>query len=214
MVRISLDVEGVLSNTHKAVCARSEQVTEEMMQEWGFPTEDDYKEFMHVSQNLWHNHHEEIPPMESGATFREVTSGLRDYGHTVDIVTHRHNLTGELADSFESEYGYSPVEVDEQVKAWLDYYTVEYDNFLAPSEEKDELDYDVYVDDKPALAERIANDPERVIALRDRPYNQDVDDSSIRVERINSLDELLFQLTDHYTVEAVRDLCAPPQKVK
>lgn len=194
MLRISLDVEGVLSNTKEAAYERSDILEPPLPQQWEFPTEEEYDEYMHVSQNLWHNHYEEIPPMESWHTLHQVTYELSKT-HQVDIVTHRHN-------------------VDEQIKEWLDLHDVVYDNFHSPVDEKDELDYDIYVDDKPALAERIAEDPERVIYLRDQPHNRHVDVSRERVERVESLEEVLFWLTDHYTLEWISDLTAASERTK
>lgn len=185
MLRIALDVEGVLSNTHKAAVERSDRLKPEHNEQWGYPG-DLYEEFMHVSQNLWHNHHEQIPPMEDPDTLHQATKELAAE-HKVDIVTHRRN-------------------VDEQVQTWLADHGVVYDEFRAPSVEKDELDYDVYIDDKPALAERIINDPERVIVLRDRPYNEHIDDSQERIERAYSLTKPLFMFTDPYTVAHVKNL--------
>lgn len=188
MLQIALDVEGVLSNTHKAAYERSDILKPEHDEEWGFPTEELYDEFMHVSQNLWHNHWEKIPPMEDPKVLQDVTESLYEYGHTVDIVTHRRN-------------------VDDQVQAWLDDKRIVYKEFHAPSEEKDELDYDLYVDDKPALAERIKNDPQRAIVLRDRPYNQSVETiGEPRIERVHTLKTLKYIVTDYYNAKHIQQI--------
>lgn len=187
MLHISLDVEGVLADTHRAVYEETEAVPP-APRDWSFESEEVLSEFMTVSDDLWQNRHEEIPPMDDSDTIHEVTKALIDHGHRVDIVTHRQNA-------------------DEQMKAWLDSHNAVYDVFHSPTCEKNLLAYDVYIDDKPALAEAVIEDPRKVIALYARPYNNHIDVRSDRVERIVTLREVQYMLTNPTTVDAVQSLC-------
>lgn len=177
-LRVALDVEGVLSDTHSITTERSDKLEPWMNEQWGFP-DDLYDEFMHVSNNLWHNHYEEIPPQSDN--IGEASDKLIDAGYKVDIVTHRHNQ-------------------DEQVKAWLDMHDVHYRHFLTPSCSKIECDYDIYVDDKPALAEKVAQRDDKWMVIIDQQYNRDVPYSE-HVERATDAYSASLVLSDPYVME-------------
>lgn len=155
---IALDVEGVLADTHAATAERSDRLTREQCPppNWDFESEEQLQHFLHVSQNLWHNHHEQIPPVpqRNGWDIGWATMKLSKF-HNVDILTSR-------------------TEVDEQMQQWLDSEGVHYDNFYATSghtADKTEYgDYDVHIDDSPSVAQDALTDG-RAVFLPRRPYN-------------------------------------------
>lgn len=175
---IALDVEGVLADSHAATADRSDFLEDEHCPppDWDFPSEDHYEEFMHVSQNLWHNHAHHIPPMVDGL-WKETRRLARR--HNVDIVTHRSG-------------------VDDQVREWLDGYNIHYENFhVARGDKTDVGDYHVHVDDSPQVA-RDALESGRSVVLIDRPYNQRLDyeiQHEPFVRRVSDLSEAAEVLT-------------------
>lgn len=165
---IALDVEGVLADSHAATAARSDFLEPEECPppDWDFPSDDHYEEFMHVSQNLWHNHNHEIPPMVDNLWKPTRRLARR---HNVDIVTHRQN-------------------VDAQVVEWLRGYNVYYEDFHVSKGHKTDVDdYDVHVDDSPNVAADALSDGRHVVLI-DRPYNQSVEDSN-RLTRVSDVSE-------------------------
>lgn len=154
-LRIALDVEGVLADTHTATAERSDMLEPHECPPpgWDFPTEEHYDEFMHVSQNLWHNHAHHIPPMEDGLW--KAVGKLHRFHH-VDIVTHRKN-------------------VDRQIQEWLAGYNIEYDEFHTSAGNKTDVgDYHVHIDDSPNVVTDVLEN-NRSILVVDRPYNQDIE---------------------------------------
>lgn len=149
---IALDVEGVLADSHAATAERSDFLEPEHCppNNWDFPSEDHYEEYMHVSQNLWHNHAHHIPPMADDLWKDTRTLSRR---HNVDIVTHRSG-------------------VDEQVREWLDGYNIHYEDFHVAGRDKTDVgEYDVHIDDSPQVAQD-ALESGRSVVLIDRPYNE------------------------------------------
>jgi len=165
---VALDIEGVLADTHARTEERSDLLEPEHCPpvDWDFPTEEHMDEFLHVSQNLWHNHNHTIPPMVDD--LRTPTRAL-SRAHNVDIVTHRSN-------------------VDNQLREWLDGYGVDYNDFIvAKGNKSDAGDYDVHIDDSPRVAaDAVSSD--RYCILIDRPYNQHVKPHT-RLERVSDVAE-------------------------
>jgi hypothetical protein len=178
-LRIALDVEGVLADTHAVTAEHSDLLDADEVPPQNYDFEhlgqEHYDEYMHVSQNLWHNHNHRIPPMQDGLW--KATRTLNNL-HDVDILTAR---TG----------------VDRQVQDWLDGYNVRYNEFIVtddPRSDKTEYgDYDVHIEDSPqvtmdALTER------RWVVLVDRPYNLHIGGS--RVRRVSGVTEAASMLSD------------------
>lgn len=164
---IALDVEGVLSDTHKATAERSDMLEPKHCppKNWDFPTEEHHEEFMHVSQNLWHNHNHLIPPTEDG--LGKATSILNEV-HNVDVVTHR---TG----------------VDNQIREWLRGYGIVYDDFISTRKSKSDIgDYDIHIDDSPNVVDDVAGNG-RVVYMVERPYNseKELPKGALRVRGVN-----------------------------
>lgn len=165
---IALDVEGVLADTHAATAARSDFLEPEECPppDWDFPSDEHYEEFMHVSQNLWHNHNHEIPPMV-GNLWKPTRRLARR--HNVDIVTHRQN-------------------VDSQVVEWLKGYNVYYEDFHVSKGHKTDVgEYDVHIDDSPNVAADALSDGRHVVLI-DRDYNRSVEETN-RLTRVSDVSE-------------------------
>lgn len=189
-LQIALDVEGVLADSHLATARKSDVLDEDEVppHQYNFGDDGLLDEYMHVSQNVWHNHNHLIPPMEDGLW--KATKCLARH-HTVDIVTSR---TG----------------VDRQVQEWLDGYNIAYDDFIVTnrprSNKTDYGDHDVHIDDSPNVA-RDALDVNRGVFLVDRPYNTDfgrLTDSRLR--RVSGVTEVADMLTDPDYLSGVRGL--------
>lgn len=165
---IALDVEGVLADTHAATAERSDFLEEQHCPppDWEFPTDEHFEEFMHVSQNLWHNHTHEIPPMVENLW--KPTRRLSRV-HNVDIVTSRTN-------------------VDSQILDWLDAYGVYYEDFHVATGPKTDIGhYDIHIDDSPHVAADALTDHRHVVLI-DRPYNQSVEETN-RLTRVSDVSE-------------------------
>jgi uncharacterized HAD superfamily protein len=177
-LRIALDVEGVLADSHAATAERSDMLDKRHTppQNYDFGDQDLIDEYMHVSSNVWHNHTHEIPPMQDGL-WRSTRTLNRL--HNVDILTAR-------------------VGQDDRVRTWLDGYNVHYDNFIStqhPRSNKTEYgDYDVHIDDSPDVAADVV-EAGRYLLLVDRPYNKDIDNSNL-VERVSGVSEAADLLSD------------------
>lgn len=96
----------------------------------------------------------------------------------------------ELGDRFHITVVTSQPDDDEIVhgkKMWLDRHGIPRDGFrtVGKGETKAALNYDVYIDDKPALPQRVAElNPDARMFLRDRPYNQGAVGPYTRVESV------------------------------
>lgn len=130
-LRIALDLEGVLADTHVPVIDHSDMLTEESFHEWDF-ADDELDEFLDTLVHVWAEHTFDIPPSEEGLA--EKVDTLRMMGHDVDLVT---NTPGASND----------------VIPWLEYHGIECDRYRFPGPEtnKEELDYDIYIDDNPYM---------------------------------------------------------------
>jgi hypothetical protein len=182
---IALDVEGVLSNTHRATADRSDMLTRGQCPptDWEFETKEHYQEFMHVSQNLWHNHYDEIPPMEPTL---EAATHLLSQHHNVDIVTHRSG-------------------VKKQMRDWLDSQNIIYNDFYVSSGHKtDTVDADVHIDDSPVVIDDVQRN-NRFAFIVAHEYNKGIalsDDIWI----VSGVTEAANLLSDPTVVERVRSL--------
>jgi len=184
-LRIALDVEGVLADSHAATAARSDMLDEQHVppQNYDFGDQDLIDEYMHVSSNVWHNHTHEIPPMQEGLW--KATRTLNRL-HDVDILTAR-------------------VGQDDKVRTWLDAYNVHYDTFIStqhPRDNKTEYgDYDVHIDDSPDVTADVVEAGQYML-LVDRPYNQGIEDSSL-VQRVSGVSAAADLLSDPSVVSEI-----------
>jgi uncharacterized protein len=75
--------------------------------------------------------------------------------------------------------------VRSDVKSWLDGKAIPY-NEIVYSQKKTELDYDVFIDDSPLVAEALSE--QKICLVYDQPWNQNIEKSKSVIKRINSLE--------------------------
>lgn len=143
-MRIALDLDGVLADLNHTIVEKTEYTMSDFEQ-WDKP---DYNHFMSEASRVWDDHWDEIPPVEQNLDYK--TAQLAS-NHHVDIVT---NTVGS----------------DEAVTQWLDEHGIVFEEIVRPysqGTDKQHLDYDAYIDDKPAMAGEVG-----VLYLRDQLWNQ------------------------------------------
>lgn len=158
MSNVAIDLDGTLADIHTPAIERADGIS--AYRPDSFDSED-WKEYKHRSQNVWHNHSDEIQLVENCAP--EVVAAVAAEHH-VTILTHRRN-------------------VDEQIQEWLAAQGIEYDDFIATHRDKATFDMDVYVDDNRIDA------PSASVFLRHQPWNIDLESGFDT--RIESLKQLL-----------------------
>lgn len=186
MLRIALDLDGVLAETMDAWCKRANEefgmaLKLEDLTTWaswgvvGVSKNDFYR----ILDEVWDSW-EEIPPTEDNIS--EKSSKIRYFGQ-IDIVTGRSLRTVEA------------------VKKWLEHYRVEYDHFVRVRGWRDKvyLNYDVYIDDAPELMPLISRRPVSWGILYDRPWNRDVVDlpKVLKAKNWNDIPSLLKKVQSH-----------------
>lgn len=134
-MNIAVDLDGVLADIHRPTADRSDRLTWEQVASRNF-TDEDWDEYRHVSQNLWHNHWDQIPLVEEGVV--EEMERLAQQ-HTVTILTHRCN-------------------VDSSIEQWLADNGIHYHELIATHEDKETFGYDFYIDDNPLEARHLLRD--------------------------------------------------------
>lgn len=165
-MKLALDIEDVIADSHGLTYERSEMLDEEVDgDQWGFSSDDHLMHFLELSELLWRTDYESIPLVEENTP--ELVREINKH-YDVDIVTSRMNVRPQLVE-------------------YLDMHDIEYNDLyiVDRKESKAQLDYDVYVDDKPALAKEVDR-----IFLYDQPYNQHIEEGN-GVVRIDSLSEVV-----------------------
>ena len=152
-LRIALDVESVLADTHPYfIEVYNERFDTEYspcdIDNWDWVREEvEWEDFDRITQEGWMNRADEIQVREENIS--EAVSQLESLtdSTTVDIVTAR---TG----------------VEEEMKTWLQQNEItNYTEFIATEEKKTELGYNVYIDDNPNMPERI-NETQLQVLIR------------------------------------------------
>jgi uncharacterized HAD superfamily protein len=177
MTRIALDLESTLADINalfRDQYAKKHDYRPGEWTEWDFTdVEFDVREFMKITGSNWKNLWHKIPAEEQ--KLDRTAYELYREADTVDIVTARLGHT-------------------DQIKDWLRYHGVVFDELVQTGKAKHNHDYDVYIDDKPALA-RDATDE---VFLIDQPYNRGVDANELpNVTRINKVREVATILREH-----------------
>ena len=174
LLRIALDLDGVLADTMKAWLRIWNKRAEEKLVygdlvEWDFwrnlgISEDEFMDIMNDAWRMW----KAIPPTEPNLS--EKVSKLRSLG-SVDVVTAR------------------PRETEKYVLNWLEHRKIIYDNYvwIRSSRMKPKLDYDVFIDDSPLLADGCIL-RRKLLLLYDQPWNRRVPEHQY-VRRIKGLNE-------------------------
>lgn len=143
--------------------------------EWGLETFGPAR-FLSGMWHAWTLRPLEVPPMEP--KLAETVADLREH-YEVHIVS-----------SYPDHMG-----ITEGKQQWLDHHGIEYDDFVPVHDgtSKAELEYDVYVDDKPTLPERVNElRPHAEVFLYDHLYNQDAEGDYIRVNSLRHAADILL----------------------
>lgn len=170
MTIIALDHDSTLAATN-VVAAKliGEDYGYEDIESWEWGLEEfGYAKFLNGLWHAWTLRPLEVPTTEPGLDI--TVAELRERAQ-VDIVS-----------SFPNHLG-----IREGKLEWLEAEGIEYDNFIRadPSVSKAELDYDYYIDDKPALPEAVnEHNPEATVLLYDQRYNRDAEGEYIRVHSV------------------------------
>lgn len=134
-MNIAVDLDGVLADIHRPTADRSDELSWDEVKSRDFD-EEDWTEYKHVSQNLWHNHWDEIPLMEDEVV--EEMSRLTE-DHEVTVLTHRCNVV-------------------EKIERWLHDNGIAHDELICTHDDKSEYDFDLYVDDNPVDGPQLLRD--------------------------------------------------------
>lgn len=177
MKRIALDMDAVLANIQPVAFALLEgddhdRSTEEVESwSWG-GNEYGTDRYLSALWHAWTLRPHDIDSCEPGLD--SVTEQLWEKSTQLDIVTSHPDHPG----------------IRTQKRKWLLKHNIEYDNFKSVTNKipKSEFYYDVFIDDKPALARNIKGG--QTLYLIDRPWNQDVSSSS-NVYRVSTVAEAL-----------------------
>jgi len=171
-MRIALDVDGVLADVIQTWLIYNNRIrksiTKNEITEWNFweKFQIDRFDFYRELSTCWKSW-KEIPPTEEKLS--TIINELSKFG-TIDIVTAREPST------------------DDFVKNWLKSQKIIYQNYVSVIDgpKKAQLDYDVFIDDSPLNAKKIA-DADKKILLYSQPWNLNINNSSIL--RIDTLSD-------------------------
>jgi len=160
-MKIALDVESVLADSHEAVYRSTDKLTyQDLYDSWKFDSRA-WQIYIGASDAIWRHKPDTIAPEEPNLL--EYVARIRE-SHSVDILTAR-------------------LHVDEQIVWWLAEHDISYDNFISTNKPKYEFDeYDLFIDDNPRIFDKCD------LLLRHQPWNTHCNtEESERCERIHSL---------------------------
>lgn len=179
MIKISLDIENTLAATQALFLERynathdTEYTIYDIVSYDDIHEDIDREEFLSRVHSLW-TFPMWIQPTESSLS--KSVDILSEYG-TVDIVTNR-------------------VGVEEKMGSWLSIMQIDaYRNLVSTGKSKADLDYDIYIDDRPHLASETKIS--ELLYLIKRPYNQDVWDRA-GVITVGSVREAVMDIMETY----------------
>jgi 5'(3')-deoxyribonucleotidase len=178
-IRVSLDIEGVLAdistpviNLYNEIHGTNWKVDD--IKDWEFKSINaDVHEMMALFNRVWIERDQEI-----GFEGDTALAGKLAVIKGLEIVTSRTGVDSQLGFFLERNgLGEVPLVIN------------------PPTKEKTELQYSVYIDDSPVLAEEIAKTEGKILILVDRPWNRDVpkSDRMIRVADVNEAVSLLIR---------------------
>jgi len=182
-MRISLDFDGVLSQTMELWCTRYNEVyptripiTVNDIKHWSFFIDFgmDVTQAFEIFDWCW-GHWEQLPQME--ACQDDKTRRLMELGE-VDLVT-----------SVDAKH-------TEDVFKWLKSHKIKYNN-LVHKEAKQELSYDIFIDDSPINAVNIARQ-NKICLLYNQLWNRGLIGRNII--RVYSLDHAIDKIKDKLTI--------------
>jgi 5'(3')-deoxyribonucleotidase len=180
MRRIALDFDSTLAYTagqaFELLCGPDHGYGKESIKDWTWGFREFGKEaYLSALWHAWTIRPEGIRPMEPGLdnTIRELRENF-----TVDIVTAHPDHPG----------------ITEGKIDWLERQRIGYDNFevVDTNFSKANLNYDIYIDDKPALPKQVEqHNPNADVYLIDWMYNRDVEGEYLRVGCVAKAAEIL-----------------------
>jgi 5'(3')-deoxyribonucleotidase len=145
-LKLALDLDGVLADLQSAMVEHTAYCQQDFEQ-WEKPN---HNTFLSEASYVWSDYWQEIEPVEK----------------------HLSTKTGELSQQFEVDIVTNTVGSNDVVEQWLSKHGVVYEELVRPyslGTDKQHLDYDVYVDDKPSLHGTVP-----LLLLRDRRWNQTI----------------------------------------
>ncbi|MEM2856382.1 MAG: hypothetical protein QW416_04695 [Candidatus Nitrosocaldaceae archaeon] len=175
-LKIALDLDGTLADIIGLWLSEYNKKNSKRLRyadivRWDFWSELGYtaSRFFKELSDCW-NKWMDVKPMESNISY--TINQLKNFG-MIDIVTAR-----DPRNTF-------------NVKNWLMMHNINYNNYVLVSygTDKAELEYDLFIDDSPLNAKKIARYKKRVI-LYDQPWNRNIEEDRYII-RIKSLADTL-----------------------
>ena len=175
-MNIGIDVDGVLADANTATLPLVERYTGKHIEKdeithWDYVSDVtgiSVWHFVRLMGQAWRDF--ENMPVEEPTVADSLTQLMRR-GHHVSIVTQR------TRESFPF------------VCLWLDLHRIPYDDLIFTSGKFDKLMFpiDVLVDDSPRIITRAGYIEDKLLLLRDQPWNRNVDSLPQNVERVQTL---------------------------
>lgn len=176
-MRIAVDMDSTLAATaetaFKLMGRDARGYSYNDFKSWDWPLEEfGANRYLEAIWSAWTLRPTEVPLMEQFTP--DWMHKLNEMWEQVDVVT-AHPAGRGISDG---------------KRDWLDYCGIEYDNLVQVDmdQTKADLDYDVYIDDKPALAERVNKiRPHAQVYMYDQPYNRDAPGDYHRIETLEEV---------------------------
>ena len=178
-MKICLDVEGVLADSHVPLVqsynsSHNTNFSVSDITAWGAQAKLGLseKELLDQLAEIWEKRWKEIPTTEKGLP--EKVKALTDQYKVAIVTTRKVNAS--------------------EIMKWLDYQGIGYHEFMTLEDNKSytaksDLNFDVWIDDNPHLAPKIAS-RKRKLLLYDRPYNKNVAENEY-VARVKSFYQII-----------------------
>jgi len=173
IMKISLDFDSVLADTmvlwvKKFNAHNGKDYKKDHVRTWTFWDQEEFKmshsDADKIFEESWEDW-ENLDPTEKNLS--STTSKLSELG-TIDIVS---KGTSHF----------------EQKEKWLEKHAIKYRELVPADKQKEQMDYDVFIDDDPSLAEAL-NKSDKGCILYHQKWNKHVEESE-RISRINKLNE-------------------------
>lgn len=179
-MRVACDIEGVVANPHALFLSYYNEThdtdfTLRDMTSWEFPNKNFHistDEFHKIIDEIWQKKWKEIPPTEEDLAYKISTISQI---HEIDFVTCRASRSSEI-------------------KKWLKKQTIIYGQFVGvegSTTKKAELEYDIFIDDSPKLANTLEMIGKPIFLYR-RPWNEMIFGSYIH--RVDNFNEVIGEL--------------------
>ncbi len=176
LLKIAFDIDGTLAMIDKPMIGMYNELkgtsyTENDMTDWNFKLIGaTYREMMNIYVDLWKNHYAEIKFAGDAKQIKE----LAKY-YAIDIVTARDTddskPTGDTA---------------KELSEWIGMHQLSGIpiRIVSPNTNKANLDYQIYVDDSPRLAEKVVGKEGKVLFLVHHPFNASIHEDGQKIIRV------------------------------